>query len=252
MSKRDWKSIDSEVLGLLEPAPLSRLGRYFTTRKHIRAGYPLWTLTTKQITEKNFLGPWVFNIYETILASMPVSLLAWVLNLIMPASSSKDEFQRVLEALFEVVSPIIFPLSLLVLAHTAGWAALRKEDYSREKSKISRKAYLYLDGAYGLIPQLTSVFSYAVFTEAAVRGQDSNELLVIPIFLILFCSLWVFHTVWCTVGGKLFAANGYNKQHHGPCLKYVLVMAFWAGILTSMIVLLALVICAGVAAILSA
>lgn len=164
-----------------------------------------------------------------------------VLDIIIP-DPSEDKLLRIFDGLFTFVLPFIVPLCLLVLAYTAGWSALRKEDYSKAKSKTSKNAYLYLDGAYGLLPQGITSFSSVTLIELVERGYNGDFLLVINL-LYFVCSFWLLQTSWCTIRSKLFAANGYNKQRHGPCLKYVFAMLFWGVIQVFIISLSVAVIC---------
>jgi len=242
MSNKGWKVLDSQTFGLIEPAPFTLIGPYLKTRKLIRSAFPLWTLNANQIKQKNLLNPLAFNVFESICASAPVSILLWFIENIIPDSSTEDQFVKILEELFSWMSPVIVPLSFLVLAYTAGWSALRKEDYSKAKSKISKNAYLYLDGAYGLLPQAITSFLYVILIELLNRGYSGEFLLVINL-LILFCSFWLLQTSWCTIRSKLFAANGYNKQRHGLCLKYVFFMSFWGAIQVLIITLSVTFIC---------
>ena len=187
--EREYKPLDEDVdvFGMIEPFPFTSIGPYLNTRKLIRGNHQLWNFSKNEIQDNNLQGPWVFNLYESVLASLPISVLNWLLELIFPLSLDSSSLESAQQKILSFFAPFLTPLSLMILANTASWASLRKRDYTPYKGKKAKYAYLYLDGAYGLIPQILASLFSILYLELFLR-EVSDEWLIITVGALLLLS----------------------------------------------------------------
>lgn len=231
--KTVWKILDPDVVSLLEPAPLTPLGPYLRTRKLIKTGHPLWELSPETLKEKRLQSPWYFNLYESIFASVPAYIAGFFASFF--PTIEKEHLYENFGTIFNTLYPILPPILLLALAYTAGWSSLRWKDFSMQKAKIARKAYLYLDGAYGLLPQSLIACFNTLFWASIFRESLSGLMVPVIIGNLLSWTLFLL-TNWHTVRVKLFSINGYGKKSSGPRVKYIVSMAAFAIVIAGFMV----------------
>jgi hypothetical protein len=145
---------------------LTKYKRFRKTRRYIKQGERLFDLSADELSKINAMGPWTFNIYQTMLSAIPAQVVATVLNFFFPyeppspqISNSLSLYQKAFlrdyyklsPSVHNFFRPLIVPTILLAVSSIAGWACLRKEDSTKQSRKRCRNAYLYYDGAYGLM-----------------------------------------------------------------------------------------------------
>ena len=74
-----------------------------------------------------------------------------------------------------VLNSLWAPISLFLISTVAAYASFIKDDYSPEKAKQAKRAYLYFDGAHGLFPEMT-IATIATVVVAVVSIDDRVQM----------------------------------------------------------------------------
>jgi hypothetical protein len=235
--------------------------RWFTrTRRAVLAGRPLFDYPLAKLQAEGLLSALAFNVRESLLALLLASPLLVVIGAVIPLYSLELDTgpdTEVLEFLINLGFSATAPFVFLLVAYIAAWGSLRAEDLSSDRIRRAVRAFLYLDGAQGLVPQALLILG--VFTLLSVLPSDESPLFpdvllstggLVGSALILVGLLWSLLLLAGPVRAKLFAINGYSPHSAarrdvakttkpGPVLKYT--FARIAGVLLLGIYLLSVI-----------
>ncbi len=191
------------------------------TRRLVLQGERLFDWTPEQRAQRRIMGPWAFNIYETALASIPTLLLLKVCNFLWPIPSA-GEFDELFESVIAFFSPLILPVMTLLFSWIACRACLRTEDSTPANRRRAQFAYLYYDGAHGLIAQTLAVLGYSLMYSFLHPRPDLVERMGMMIFLLLAAVTVIavyYDTLFLTlhrVPNLLFDLNSYERIYFIP------------------------------------
>lgn len=208
---------------------VTKYKRFRRTRQYIKQGKKLFDLPADELSKINAMGPWTFNIYQTMLAAIPAQIVATVLNFFFPyepplrqitksLSPYQKEFIRDFDKLAPSVHnyfrPLIVPTILLAVSSIAGWACLKKEDSTKQSRKRCRNAYLYYDGAYGLMPQTIISLAITMLAMSNERNVDAGVVyfLLIGLVIGLGASIYQLYVTDYKIPSLLFHQNGYSTS----------------------------------------
>jgi hypothetical protein len=196
---------------------------YLATHRAIRRGEQLHDLTSRELAAAGFLGPWKFNLYETAVAAVPAQAFATAWSLLapsaLPSKAAGEPDAQFVKLMTRVLSWLLTTspaLVLLLLAYAAGRASLRKADVTRERSRRATRAFLYLDGAYGLVPQMCM----ALALTAILRLRELDGLVPV-LYALSFVAILVHGTLEESYEARikiptlLFAIHGYRSSYPG-------------------------------------
>jgi len=211
---------------------LSVLRKFMQTHHALAEGHALYEETDEQLDKLKLLKPLAFNLYQSGLSAIPGIALTITLGFFFaldesssPAASSASLFDQRAKHIFEKISPpaVAFaaPLGLLILARFAAWSSLRREQRSSSSLWKQRRAYLYFDAHYGLLPQ--AVLSFLISAQNfATKYPDLMQKHNVLGWLLggaaRFTSFAAFVqlVVTCSVvPSELYRLAGYSKFIHG-------------------------------------
>jgi len=168
-------------------AEYSKLRQYFNTRSSVLEGASLQDYSPTDLRAANFMGPLTFNVYETALAALPtqaVVAIIWFFSAApvdapqlfgdLPDSVFSRSLRVLLPNFLRLVTPLVVPSTALALAWVASLLSLYRSDWTRAKLRRARDAFLYYDGAHGLIPELSMA---VLFTVAPLLSEGLLQLL---------------------------------------------------------------------------
>lgn len=147
------------------------LRTFWNTRKAVLAGEPLYNLNNTELRSRRFMGPWAFGLTKSI---APVGIYAPVIAASISLISSaayQDPVSRLGSTILMFCSPIIIPLSLLCLVFATAFASLPRGFVNRANWSAAQRKYLYVNGSYGLWPQLL----LALGTPILVRSFSASS-----------------------------------------------------------------------------
>ena len=235
---------------------INKLKSFFKTKSAIINDERLFEYGKNKLVANGYMGPWQFNLTESVIATIPALAVLKILEFLFPAPSQEaaSELEQMIGSIVSWLEPFFIPLSLFIIAWSAGWASLLKEERTKEKVRMATFAYLYYNGAHGLIAQALLVFglTLSAFIDKGHLPEivaGSLNLVLLPIMLI-----GLFRTIFVTgkrIPNKLWELHGYSsKKNHfwrkrdnavkyAPHSKYALVVGICA---PSVFFLLALLI----------
>ena len=192
---------------------------YLRTRRAVRTGSQLWNSTAAELKAGRLLEPWPFNLYQSALSALPGVVLVSVLSFLGIEMTQKlvfeSEFQQNVWRHFEKVQsylePLIIPLTLAITCFGAARASLDSPDRSKLNVARARRAYLYLDGAYGLWTQaLLSI--WATLYYSPIRGH-LGVAIAFGSIVMFGVVLWQNTISTWKLPKALFAINGYDRPY---------------------------------------
>jgi hypothetical protein len=226
---------------------------YRRTRSAIKSGVGIYSLSDSELSSQGYLGPWKFNLTEVAIAggiSLAVIKFFSALNLSIPSATGEaepasSEFELMLSTAWSWFEPFFIPLFFTAFVYMTAWSSLEKSDASKEKKTTARKAFLYFDGAYGILPQtmlpLLSALSASTFLQ---QLETDDALATLPLtvqLLILAFMMWQLIIMGNIIPKSLFSVNGYTNRARRfwqkklstdpPWGKYILSNTFLAPIL---------------------
>jgi hypothetical protein len=223
-----------------------RLRKYRTTKTAIRRGVPTWELSAAQLKAQGLSGPWEQEILESAFAALPALLLLKVLHFLFAereevalTRATLSEVVRLRADIFQYLTPFITPLCLLAAVVIASRASLKAADSTPERRRLAKRAYLYLDGSYGLAPQAFISLIIAALSTVAERKVPGDKVSLLLILFVLWqlVSIWQLWIIGRTLPQRLFQMNGYDTKvphlwsrkaghNYGPWSKYTLAIVF--------------------------
>jgi len=206
---------------------LIKIKSYVRTKAAIKNGEPLFERDSKSIREAGHLGSWGCNLYETMLAIIPSIIVVWTLALFVPQGTIDITFPsgipehtkmiateqlRIMKELKVIVSAMIVPLTLILLAWVASWASLKSTDSTAIKRCKAKHAFLYYDCTHGLAPQALMSLSVSMIVFFKQRSISEPAYWVVIVFVMLLAFGWNYYIFWRKIPKMLFVTNGYSPQ----------------------------------------
>lgn len=193
---------------------LIQIERYLATRRVIHRDESLYLASKEEIERRGLLGPWAVNLYESLLVSLPSSALLWTIDIFYPLEFV-DHAARITHKFSSILSPGIFPFSLLLVSFAAGWGSLYGKDMNPEKRAMAQNAYLYFDGCYGLWPQMLSVVLASLYLKVTEIAAVTNSAFLAQTSVLIGLIgipplIWNVRLIVYQIPSKLFQVNGYN------------------------------------------
>ena len=182
----------------------------------MRNGQPLYRLTRDELHKRGLMGPWTFNLYEVVVAAVPTIVLLRILDFFTRGTRSVvslNPFESAMGRAGTMLGPLVVPVALTLSVYLIARGSLKRDDISSDRLARARYAYLYLDGAYGLLAQAAVAFGIALHTYSIVGYQvlGATTTWVTAIFVI-GGSLHEFHLTWYAIPSRLFSVNGYDPK----------------------------------------
>lgn len=184
-----------------------KLRRYFQTRAAYKRGEPLHALSREERSARGYMNPWPFNLYESGMAATPALFVLKIVDFFDPPSraSSYDatlsQFWQEVAAIFpsidEFFAPLYVPLTLSMIVWVVVRGTLERADRTPSKKQVVRDAYLYFDGAHGLLPQALANIAIIVLL---ILSSRSLELLFVEIFCFVVLMFFSFYQIWLQHG----------------------------------------------------
>lgn len=199
--------------------------QFLATKNAVLKGEELYTLDNKEIIDKGYLTPWKFNAFETLMTGAFATVTTKIIQVSMqvkPTNEVQDEiivderFTAILNNVSSWVDPFIIPVLLTSVVFLFAWGSLKGKDSSKEKRRLTRRAYLYFDGAYGLYSQLILAFGVGVFSsglsETLFEDHTSPYLGWGFLLLLLVAFYWQIIISMKKLPKLIFLANGYTDR----------------------------------------
>lgn len=219
MASSEDKSPAARVIdGLLDPWRL--LGKFRRTRRAIRNGEELYNYSAERFGTLGYMGPWSFNIFESAIVSIPIIILIELQDFfsieeipIKPGTYNEYVLfftEKTAQILYALAVPFLFTF----FVHSLAWASLKRNDQSSENRLRARKAYLYFDGAYGLIAQALLVLWVLVGKKTNVL--EIQEPVIDNLWIAFLFVTWALilynYYILGEIADKLFSTNGYPGE----------------------------------------
>jgi hypothetical protein len=197
----------------------SKIIRFYRTRQKILNGEMLWNLSKDEIDSSKLLGPWQFNIFQSVLSALPVIVMTTIWGFLSPAvvgskpmdpdflSPAAWEFAR---KLCPAISSLVLPLSLAILSSTAAHGSLLPSDIASSSLRRTKYAYLYLDATLGFWSQTLIVTSaWCIATFSHVQGDFAGAISFASMIALAVAIPSQLCVTYYTVPANLFEINGY-------------------------------------------
>lgn len=140
--------------------PLKKFREISTFGKTLAAvlkGEPLYDFDKQRLQKEGYLGPWQFNALQSTLSGLPAVIIPFCARLFGVSGGEGDD------KLNEILQSFAVPFVLMLTAYVVGRASLWKRDATLAARRRAGRIFLYLDGAYGLYPQLAACGVYTLF-----------------------------------------------------------------------------------------
>jgi hypothetical protein len=131
---------------------IGELRKFWRTRTLVFQDLTLVDRTSEELGAGGYLTAWKFNLIQSCFAALPALLLKKIMDFWLPSAKSQGAEAQV-DAVFSWLWPIVVPFILFLMARMIAWGSIKRIHSSPEHRKRAARAYLYLDGAYGLYPQ---------------------------------------------------------------------------------------------------
>lgn len=206
---------------------LAEFRKFWKTKKAVKNGVPLYDWTPFQRKEGGFLGPWSFNIQETVFATLPAIVVVKVLDFLFGKPRIEtlgfDQLDRRAQVFAEIVkstdqffNAFIAPTLITLLVFLIGWSSLNRKDSNKETRAKARQAYLYLDGAHGLFSQCALAVAFSLLAWVLVRPeiQERLPLAFTVAWGVLLAYGWLtqMYLTFSKIPKLMFQANGYSGR----------------------------------------
>jgi hypothetical protein len=187
---------------VFEPiAKFNQYKKYWKTREAIIGGTAVYDMSKADLEKAGYLGAWAFNAAQSVVSAMPgviAGFVIWFFRITIPV---EDTLTKVTKMLAALSVPFIF----MLIAYVVGRASLWKRDSTKSSRVRAGRIYLYLDGAYGLYPQLLwSICLIPPLLPATLELKTAVNLI----------GLWQFVVSMKTIPNDLFPALGYWGGRH--------------------------------------
>ena len=205
--------------------------RYLRTRAAILNGEKLFDLSREDLKLRGFMRPVPFNLYKTVVTSMPALAIGWLLarsqQLNWNDSGAMEPLGtdfgkavlvqwQIVKAMEHAMAAFLVPAVPLMVAVLVSWCCLHRADLKPETRQQCRRAFLYFDAAYGLLPQMLFSTALVLFAHndwiSRQVGEDTwyafNFLMGLP---LVVAGLWPAYVLFSQIPRLLFDLNGYGE-----------------------------------------
>jgi hypothetical protein len=208
--------------------------RYEKTRTGVRNGVALYDYSKAQLAASDFMGPWTFNLTESILIGLPIIFLTKVFTFLWPytppapvrASPLAVAIGEIFPGVLSFLQAILVPLTLTAVSGLCARASLRSRDSTPASRRRARYAYLYFDGAYGSVAQVSVGLVISLATWFYIRSAWTPPMIIAVVLLAFYGWGHGLYVVGYLIPRKLFLVNGYGPGNPGPLNKYQFAIVF--------------------------
>lgn len=193
--------------GLFPPvAKFQKFRKFWRTRDAVLTDVPIHDYSARELSSVGLMGPWEFNATQSALAGTPGTIIStWHSFFAADSASVALEVK-----LFTAIIPLLIPFLLMLTAYCIGWASLWKKHSTKASRALAARAFLYLDGAYGFLPQFFISFWKSV---------PALDELSLPVPLPLVFAIWQLYVLLKTIPENLFEVLGYSSGSQDPYIK---------------------------------
>src|SRR5215831_17634911 len=145
---------------LFEPVGKAKdLLKFWKTLNAVSRQEPLYDYDKRRLEDAGYQGPWHFNLTQSVISGLPGLMIPVILHWAKLSTAEQTPTDTATEAL----QSFALPFSLMLTAYAVGRASLWKADSTKAARERAARIFLYLDGAYGLVPQLLASTALSVF-----------------------------------------------------------------------------------------
>ena len=177
---------------------ISLIGPFLRTKSAVRRGCNIYDYSNEKLDKNGYQRPLLFNVSESLLATLPFSIFTSISELISPSSGTAEE------RLLELAWPALIPFVFLTTAYAGAIFSLKNEERESTKIKRATRAYLYFQGAYGFTLEIILTI-YAGLYNLKYLDNFVIHILIYTYYLIIFVEF---------VQNNLFYINGYIWNFH--------------------------------------
>jgi hypothetical protein len=182
-----------EVIPLIKK--LNEVRKFFKTRTAILRGEPLYLSSQDELKAQGYMGPWAFNVAQTLIDSLPGMMMSAALWVFFAVEETVQPVvaDPVQAKLASWLSPLKGPLTLLTLVYAIAIAALPPGYLNRANWKAAARKYLYLDGAHGFWSQLLLASSIALLSipsPALALDPGAQAIATVGLLGFVICFFW--------------------------------------------------------------
>lgn len=165
---------------------LKDIKNFFRTRNEILGGSKLYNFGSSELSARQVMGPWKFNTVQSLICSIPGTIIAGVMWVLPPAHSIADNpaLDPVQAQILSVLKPFVPPFTLLLLVYSVAYCSLPLGAVTLPNWRAAQRKYLYLDGAYGLKTQF--LLSLCLTLMSLVRYDQPALVMVGGIAVLVF------------------------------------------------------------------
>jgi len=206
--------------------------RFLRTRRAILNGEKLFDLSNEELKARKLVRPLTFNVYKAALAALPAIAIGWLIfwsqrsdlntSLGMPQAgtgfwSGLLAQWQVVQTLRHTVTALVAPAAPFVFAVVVSRLCLHRSDSKRETRWRCRRAFLYFDGAYGVLPQMLLstvliLYENSDWLSAQIWNADSYSVFNFVMgFPLGVAGFWPAYVLFAQIPELLFDVNGYGE-----------------------------------------
>jgi len=281
-----------DLLGI--KSKFKKLKSFFRTRRLIIRGKYLFDHTRNEIKQNELMGPLTFNIYSSTIAATVALIVTKLFSFFFPhdppsspvlGNSVRSEYVKIMPHVEGFLRPFLIPVVFLFVAYVISWGTIRKSEpkissISYESTPNSspsrirgRNAFLYFDGAYGLVPQALASLAFSILAQVpkipeirvfSVQASPAvgftisemlRHMITAPFLFAAAASIMIFCAViyqasltYYKYPTLLFRAYGYYSPNDAlhvsrpPWIRYILTAIFLVPLVSFLIYLLYLAV----------
>jgi hypothetical protein len=213
---------------------LKDIKNFFRTRKAVLAGEKLYNMGSVALSDLGLMGPWKFNITQSLLCSIPGSLVAAIIWLIPPAHGlvTTPILDPVQAKCLSVLQPFVPPFTLLLIVFSVAYCSLPTGLETKKNWKAAQRKYLYLDAAYGVFLQLALSLCFALLQLAAYDSVALKIVANVAMLVYLVSFFWQGTVTGWKIREELFNYDYIDKPEmfatldEPPLFKFYVLLVF--------------------------
>jgi hypothetical protein len=178
--------------------------KFWKTRAAVLAEEPLFDYDKNRLERSGYLGAWHFNLLQSSISGIPGFLIPIFARWLHLAGSDESADDSISEA----IQSFAIPFVLMLTAYLVGRASLWKVDSTKAARQRAARIFLYLDGAYGFLPQLAASAAFALFLLAPEAPPLRS--------VIFWIGIWQLIVYMRTIPEQLFHEVGYTDRILSP------------------------------------
>jgi hypothetical protein len=183
---------------IFAPIKLAKdIQKFLKTRTAIVSGETLYKDMKSDLSSRGLMGPWVFNITQSTICSIPgmtMAAFAWLLDVHRGALTTTPG-DRVTLKILSVLSPLMPPLTLLLIVYVIAFCSLPPGFVTGVNWKAAQRKYLYLDGAFGLWPQFILASCIAVTGATSPPPGSTRAPLIFGVAVWVFIGTFIWQSI---------------------------------------------------------